>query len=110
MDHKNRAFWLWYSGKQGPIFHATNVQYIIGLYKSRELFLVSPLGLSKDVCWLTDKLQEQRQSYTQWTSPTIQNELLEIMSDVVLREVTIDVKASQQFSIIDDETAEKGRE
>ena len=45
----------------------------------------------------------------QWTSPTIQNEILDIMSEVVLDSIGNDVKKSSGYSIIVDETSDISR-
>ena len=37
----------------------------------------------KDIAWLKDKLESQLQKHTQWTSPVIQNELLQIIADLI---------------------------
>ena len=53
----------------------------------------------KDLPWLQSKLQTQLQLHTQWTSLTIQNELLAIVSDLV----------RGYFGIIMDETSDISR-
>ena len=47
---------------------------------------------SKDIPWLKEKLKSQLDAHMQWTSPTIQNEILDIMSEVVLDSIGNDVK------------------
>ena len=37
----------------------------------------------KDIAWLKDKLYSQLQKHAQWTSPVIQNELLQIIADLI---------------------------
>ena len=39
---------------------------------------------SKDIPWLEEKLNTQLQDHAQWTSPTIQNELLQIFADLII--------------------------
>ena len=41
-----------------------------------------------DLPWLRSKLQSQHQLHAQWTSPVIQNELLEIVANVMLERIT----------------------
>jgi hypothetical protein len=40
----------------------------------------------KDLPWLKQKLQSQLEAHAQWTSPRIQNELIGIVSDMVLKQ------------------------
>ena len=63
----------------------------------------------KDLPWLQSKLQAQLQLHAQWTSPTIQNELLAIVSDLVLERITTEVRKSGYFGIIMDETSDNSR-
>jgi hypothetical protein len=49
-------------------------------------------------------LQSQLKAHAQWTSPRIQNELIEIVLDKVQQRIASDVRSSEQFSIIIDET------
>ena len=63
----------------------------------------------KDLPWLQSKLQAQLQLHAQWTSPTIQNELLAIVSDLVLERITTEVRKSGYFGIIMDETSDISR-
>ncbi|PFX33086.1 hypothetical protein AWC38_SpisGene2011 [Stylophora pistillata] len=51
----------------------------------------------------------QLQFHAQWTSPTIQNELLAIVSDLVLERITTEVRKSGYFGIIMDETSDISR-
>lgn len=64
---------------------------------------------SKDIPWLAEKMQSQLDAHMQWTSPRIQNEILNIMSDVVLESISKDVKKSPGYSIIVDETSDISR-
>ena len=59
--------------------------------------------------WLQSKLQAQLQLHAQWTSPTIQNELLAIVLDLVLERITAEVGKSGYFGIIMDETSDISR-
>ena len=63
----------------------------------------------KDLPWLQSKLQAQLQLHAQWTSPTIQNELLAFVSDLVLERITREVRKSGCFGIIMDETSNISR-
>ena len=63
----------------------------------------------KDLPWLQSNLQAQLQLHAQWTSPSIQNELLAIVSDLVLERITTEVRKSGYFEIIMDETSDISR-
>ncbi|XP_068691425.1 zinc finger MYM-type protein 1-like [Montipora foliosa] len=63
----------------------------------------------KDLPWLQSNLQAQLQLHAQWTSPSIQNELLAIVSDLVLERITTEVRKSGYFGIIMDETSDISR-
>ena len=41
----------------------------------------------KDIAWLKDKLHSQLQKHAQWTSPVIQNELLQIIADLIRKRI-----------------------
>ena len=59
--------------------------------------------------WLKTKLETHLGQHIQWTSPKIQNELIEIVSNLVLRRITRDVKSSGHYSIIVDATSDISR-
>ena len=40
---------------------------------------------SRDLPWLKTKLKNQLENHAQWTSPDIQNELLSIIANVILK-------------------------
>ena len=63
----------------------------------------------KDIAWLKDKLDSQLQKHAQWTSPVIQNELLQIIADLIRERITNDVRASGWYGIILDETSDISR-
>lgn len=63
----------------------------------------------KDLPWLKMKLQTHHKQHIQWTSPKIQNELIEIVSSLVLQRITRDVKSSGNYSVIVDETSDISR-
>ncbi|XP_068703729.1 zinc finger MYM-type protein 1-like [Montipora foliosa] len=63
----------------------------------------------KDLPWLQSNLQAQLQLHAQWTSPSIQNELLAIVSDLVLERITTEVRKSGYFGIIMDGTSDISR-
>ena len=63
----------------------------------------------KDIAWLKDKLYSQLQKHAQWTSPVIQNELLQIIADLIRERITNDVRASGWYGIILDETSDISR-
>ena len=58
----------------------------------------------KDISWLKDKLESQLQKHTQWTSPVIQNELLQIITDLIRERITNDVRTSGWYGIISGRT------
>ena len=59
----------------------------------------------QDIPWLAAKLKSQLEHHKQWTSWDIQNELLDIMSDLVRQRIVSEVGKSK-FSVIMDETAD----
>ena len=63
----------------------------------------------KDIAWLKDKLHSQLQKHAQWTSPVIQNELLQIIADLIRKRIINDVRASGWYGIILDETSDISR-
>ena len=63
----------------------------------------------KDIAWLKDKLESQLQKHVQWTSPVIQNELLQIIADLIRERITNDVRTSGWYGIILDETSDISR-
>ncbi len=63
----------------------------------------------KDLPWLRTKLQTHRQEHIQWTSPKIQNKIIEIVLSLVLQRITRDVKSSGHFSVIVDEMSDISR-
>mgnify|MGYP002804058553 CR=1 FL=1 len=62
-----------------------------------------------DIPWLKDKLQSQLKLHAQWTSPSIQNEILEIISHFVVQRIIQDVQLSRNYSLIMDETSDISR-
>ena len=63
----------------------------------------------KDIAWLKDKLDSHLQKHAQWTSPVIQNELLQIIADIIHGRITNGVRASGWYGIILDETSDLSR-
>ena len=63
----------------------------------------------KDIPWLADMLNAQLGAHRQWTSPDVQNELLHILSDLTLDLILNDVRSSEYFGIIMDETSDISR-
>ena len=63
----------------------------------------------KDIAWLKDKLESQLQKHAQWTSPVIQNELLQIIADLIRERITNDARTSGWYGIILDETSDISR-
>ena len=59
--------------------------------------------------WLRSKLQSQHQLHAQWTSPVIQNELLEKVANVMLERIAAEARSSDYFGIFVDETADISR-
>ena len=62
-----------------------------------------------DLPWLRSKLQSQLQLHAQWTSPVIQNELLEIVANVMLERIAAEARSSDYYGIVVDETADISR-
>ncbi|XP_068692643.1 zinc finger MYM-type protein 1-like [Montipora foliosa] len=65
---------------------------------------------SKDIPWLEEKLNTQLQDHAQWTSPIIQNELLQIFADLIIELICKDVRESRWYGIIIDETSDISRD
>ena len=63
----------------------------------------------RDLPWLANMLDEQLQKRTQWTSPAIQNEILSLLAEQVLKRIVQDVQESEKFAIILDETSDISR-
>ena len=67
-------------------------------------------GTFLNLPWLRSKLQSQHQLHAQWTSPVIQNELLEIVAtNVMLERIAAEARSSVYFGIVVDETADISR-
>ena len=64
----------------------------------------------RDLPWLNKKLADLLKQHSQWTSPTIQNEILNIVTGKVLQYITDEVRKAYPFSVIADETADISRE
>ena len=62
-----------------------------------------------DIPWLGERLERQLKSHVQWTSPSIQNEILNILSDFVVKRIKDDVLSSRNFAVIMDETSDISR-
>ncbi|XP_028406786.1 zinc finger MYM-type protein 1-like [Dendronephthya gigantea] len=62
-----------------------------------------------DIPWLGEKLQRQLKSHIQWTSPSIQNEILNILSDFIVKRIKDDVLSCRNFAVIMDETSDISR-
>ena len=54
-------------------------------------------------------MNTQLQNHAQWTSPSIQNELLEIFADLIIELICKDVRDSGWYGIIIDETSDLSR-
>ena len=61
---------------------------------------------SKDISWFKDKLEDQLKKHSQWTSPLIQNEILELVGDLVLEEISDEARERKEIGIIVDETSD----
>jgi hypothetical protein len=59
-----------------------------------------------DIPWLEDKLKSQLKLHAQWTSLSIQNEILEIISHSVVQRITKDVQLSRNYALIMDKTSD----
>ncbi|CAB3983629.1 Hypothetical predicted protein [Paramuricea clavata] len=62
-----------------------------------------------DIPWLDEKLQSQLKLHAQWTSPSIQNKILEIISRFLVERINQDVLLSPIFALIMDETSDISR-
>lgn len=60
----------------------------------------------RDIPWLAERLTSQLAAHHQWLSPEIQNEILNIASDLVLKDISKAVEEAGKFSIMVDETAD----
>ena len=70
---------------------------------NRGNFIKSLHVCCKDLPWSKNMLQSQfKAHHAQWTSPRIQNELIEIVLDMVQQRIAGDIRNSEQFSIIVD--------
>ena len=78
-------------------------------YTNRGIFLEILSLRCRDLPWLANMLDEQLQKRTQWTSPAIQNEILALLADQVLKRIVQDVQGSEKFAIILDETSDISR-
>ncbi|XP_066964231.1 zinc finger MYM-type protein 1-like [Macrobrachium rosenbergii] len=61
---------------------------------------------SEDIPWLAERLTSQLATHQQWLSPNIQNEILNIASDLVLKDISKAVGKTGKFSLIVDETTD----
>ena len=59
----------------------------------------------RDIPWLEQTLKSQLEHHRQWTSPIIQNEILEIISDLILERIQNEI-GENNFAIIMDETSD----
>ena len=76
---------------------------------NRGIFLEFLSLRCRDLPWLANMLDEQLQKRTQWTSPAIQNEILSLLAEQVLKRIVQDVQESEKFAIILDETSDISR-
>lgn len=60
----------------------------------------------KDIPWLAEKLNTQLKNSAQWTSPDIQNEILTIVAEQIRDRIATDVRKSEIFGVIMDETSD----
>ncbi|XP_066948596.1 zinc finger MYM-type protein 1-like [Macrobrachium rosenbergii] len=60
----------------------------------------------RDIPWLAKRLTSQLATHQQWFSPNIQNEILNIASDLVLKDISKAVGKTGKFSLIVDETTD----
>ena len=63
----------------------------------------------RDIPWLENMLKSQLEKHVQWTSPAIQNEILQILADLILERVQPDCIACGPFGVIVDETSDISR-
>ena len=65
---------------------------------------------SKDIPWLVAKLDAQAKVHQQWTSPDVQNELLNIFATLLIEQISKSVLKAQLFGVIADETTDSNKE
>ena len=67
---------------------------------------IKDISISKDISWFKDKLEDQLKKHSRWTSQSIQNEILELVGDLVLEEISNEARESKEIGIIVDETSD----
>ena len=55
---------------------------------------------------LSERLNSQLESHKQWLSPVVQNEIIDIIASLVIKDISKAVEEADRFSIIDDETTD----
>jgi hypothetical protein len=103
---------IFYNAQQNVAFrgHEENRDDIGKMSDKNRGNLLELLNLRcNDIPWLEDKLKSQLKLHAQWTSPSIQNEILEIISHSVVQRITKDVQLSRNYALIMDETSDISR-
>ena len=78
-----------------------------GSYDVNRGNFLEPLNFRcKNIIWLNSKLNQQLKKHAQWTSPVIQNELFQIIADLIRELIITNVRASEWYVIILDETSD----
>ena len=60
----------------------------------------------KDIPWLSERLNSQLETHRQWISPVVQNEIIDIIASLVIKDISKAVEEADRFSIIVDETTD----
>jgi len=60
----------------------------------------------RDIPWLATRLNSKLEARHQWLSPEIQNEILTITSDLVLKDIAKTIREAGKFSVIVDDTSD----
>ena len=63
----------------------------------------------RNIPWLKKKVEVTVRKHVQWTSPAIQNEILQILADLILERIQKDCIACWPFGVIVDETSDISR-
>lgn len=67
------------------------IEWVIAVMYIEVFFLELIHMQCKDIAWLKGKLDSHLQKHAQWTSPVVQNELLQIIIDLISERITNDV-------------------
>ena len=100
---------IFYTAQQSVFLrgHEENRKYNSEMSDTNRSNLLELLHLRcEDIPWLKEMLQSQLKCHAQWTSPSIQNEILDIISSFVIERIIHNVLLSRNFALIMDETSD----